>query len=522
MAEGQNYVEAINAARQRTRGSVRQRIDQIIDPLESAGAMDRMQGTSVMPTTGQVDPGVDGVISLAGGGGGAAPVRTAVGGGKAPITTTTGPVRQWLRGGGGGQSVVGGQKQSSGQCRRDANGNWVCPGSSSVVSQAPMASTTVSSPVVTSAAQSPAQTSTSVSAPMVPLDPAYHITQGLSYGDTAIAERAMDRSPVSGMNVLQADRSTRVGLELADIQQRDRELDEQKFVNREKAKVMEAETALTYAQADATNDTSSVGSFGNRARMAQRVFEGKANHNWYIDSVMRQLGAGAPFSDETKDRKRSVGERPANPAVEAAGGADKMRQELRREIFTGSVVYDLIRSNKGLQAIADTPGATLDIDTSREDGDPIMMRNSLSGIASSYAQNGALEQPFSEVRLNLMNDLRTLKGAVSTMFLDERRNNADYASLSNEQRAIEDQTALARGWEAATAIEQTIMDKMYEWHGQYKRGTFNADDPWKPKDRPNQYIGGWLPVFDFSPSDSNNTLPPPKAPKAPSEEAKAT
>lgn len=125
MAEAQNYVEQINAARQRARGSIRNRIDQIIDPMDSAAEMDRLQGSNVMQTTGQVDPGVSNVFRLAGGGGGSAPIRTAVGGGEAPVQATSGPVRDWIRGvaGGGGGSAP---QQTTSSCRME-NGRWVCP-----------------------------------------------------------------------------------------------------------------------------------------------------------------------------------------------------------------------------------------------------------------------------------------------------------------------------------------------------------------------------------------------------------
>lgn len=514
MAEGDNYLAGVNAARQRARGAIRGRIDQTIDPMESAAEMDRLQGASVMQTTGQVDPGVRGVFQLAGGGG-SAPVRTAVGGGEAPVTATAGPLQRFFGGGGGGQPVMSQPMQSSGQCQI-INGRRVCPGSSSAVSQAPMMSSTVvsSAPVATTVmpqSSGPVEFGTDPDSLMRRAVQLGSEATGYGLGPAAQAGRAANESMRLGT----------WGMEQKQLDQRGTEFEEQKFVNREKAKAMASESALNYAMVGATKDTSSIGRFENRQAMAQEVFEGRANHNWYIDSVVSQYAASAGLQDKSQSRDRRVTPR---PAVDTGLTPEQIRQEASREIYTGSIMYDLIRSNNGLRTLADTPNATLDADVSQPDTDRYKLRNSLGAMASSYAERGGFEGEFSAVQMRLMNDLRTLHGAMSTYFVDERRNNADYATLPAARRAQEDETAIQRGRDAAIAIQSAAMNQMQAWHGQYHSGTFNRNDPWAERTTGNP-VGGVFPSVEFWTGrtvDSNDTLPPPKKAEPKPPEGKST
>lgn len=513
MAEGDNYLAGVNAARQRARGAIRGRIDQTIDPMESAAEMDRLQGASVMQTTGQVDPGVRGVFQLAGGGG-SAPVRTAVGGGEAPVTATAGPLQRFFGGGGGGQTVMSQPMQSSGQCQI-INGRRVCPGSSSVVSQAPMMSSTVvsSAPVATTvmpqSSGPPATDSDSLMQRAVQLGSE---ATGYGLGPAAQAGRAANESMRLGT----------WGMEQQHLDQRDKEFrHSQKLDEQFKGPAILANTALDLAMAGATNDTSSIGRFENRQKMAREVFEGRANHNWYIDSVVSQYAASAGLQDKSQSRDRRVTPR---PAVDTGLTPEQIRQEASREIYTGSIMYDLIRSNNGLRTLADTPNATLDADVSQPDTDRYKLRNSLGAMASSYVERGGFDGDFSAVQMRLMNDLRTLHGAMSTYFVDERRNNADYATLPAARRAQEDETAIQRGRDAAIAIQSAAINQMQAWHGQYQRGTFNRNDPWAERTTGNP-VGGVFPSVEFWTGrtvDSNDTLPPPKKAEPKPPEGKST
>jgi hypothetical protein len=282
-----------------------------------------------------------------------------------------------------------------------------------------------------------------------------------------------------------------------------------------------ANTALDYAMVGATNDTSSIGRFENRQKMAQAVFEGRGNATWYIDSVVSQYAANAGMQNKSQDRDRRVTPR---PAVDIGLTPEQVRQEASREIFTGMIMYDLISSNNGLRIIADTPDATLDTDTSQPDNDPIRLRNSLGGMAAAYVEQGGFEGDFSAVELRLRNDLRTLHGSLTTYFLNERRNNADYASLPASRRAQEDETAMQRGRAAAVKIQDAAMAQMGKWYGQYHRGEFNRNNPWAPRTE-GRPVGGVFPSVEFWTGrtvDSNDTLPPPQKAEPKPPEGKST
>lgn len=501
MAED-NYLAAINAARQRTRGDVRRRIDQIIDPLDSAAQMDRMQGTSVMPTTGQVDPGAGNIMQLAGGR--SAPVRTAVGGGSAPVQATAGrrgPIQRMF--GGGGQTTV----QSQGNCRI-VNGQKVCGGGAS----APFASDYEVSAPATTTVQKPASTTTQISP--ADMSSAGLIAQGLQQGDMATEERRAGTARVSSMHDRQADRQVEVGMHLGEVELREKELEEQKFVNREKAKTLAAAAALEYAQAGHTRDKFPAARFEDRAAKARDVFEGRASHNNYADFVVAQQAAAAGFSDETKDRKRSVD---ARPAIEDGRTLADVRKEALREIHTGTLVHGLMYANEGLKQIADTPGASLDaLKLAQADTDTIGLRSAAAGIARSYHENGAFTGTLSQLEQNLRSDLNMLRGSVASYFQDERRNEADFAGLSPDRQADELDAARRRGFAAADSITRQVNDQMRAWWGQSKRGEFNELDPYSPKRRGAPPANNTHPYLRKPAAaatiDSNNTLadPPPE------------
>lgn len=514
-----NYLAAINAARQNARGAVRRRIDQTIDPMDSAAAMDRLQGTSVMPTTGQVDPGVSGVFRTAGGGG-SAPVRTAVsGGGAAPVTATAGPLQR-LFGTGGGQTVVSQPMQTQGQCQI-INGRKVCPNSSSsmmtpapmmgstVVSSAPAATTVMSSGPVEYSSAPIATDSQSMLQRAVQLGSE---ATGYGLGPAAQAGRAANESARLGA----------WGMEQQHLDLANRAADHSVYLDKNfKGPAMASETALNYAQIGVTKDASSIGRFENRQAMAREVFEGRANPNWYIDNVVSQYSANPGVNNSSQKQSRQID---ARQELRTGLTPEAARQEASREIFTGMIMYDLIRSNAGLRTIADDPNATVDADVSQPESDPVKLRYSLGKMAAAYAERGGFDGDLPAVQMRLMNDLRTLHGTLTSYFLDERRNNADYARLTPAQRAQEDETAVQRGRDAAIAIERATMDQMQTWHGQYRRGEFNRDNPWSPRTTGNP-VGGMLPSVEFwggRTIDSNNSLPPTEEPKPAPAEVKST
>lgn len=110
----QSYLTATVAGIQNRRRERRQRQDSVVDPMQSAGDMDRMQNIDVGGDFSSAsDPGVGGILATAasgGGGGGRIPVRTAAGSNAATTATT--------------------QTAKGGNCVRMPDGSVVCGGSS--------------------------------------------------------------------------------------------------------------------------------------------------------------------------------------------------------------------------------------------------------------------------------------------------------------------------------------------------------------------------------------------------------
>jgi hypothetical protein len=308
-------------------------------------------------------------------------------------------------------------------------------------------------------------------------------------------------------------------------EQRDKDRDLSRYLDDTyKGPLLKSEAALNYVMAGATRNTYPVGQLQDRAQIASEVFQGRMSHNDYADLVVRQHAASAGFSDETKDRKRSV---QPNPAITGEGKLEQVRKDALREISTGSIMYGLMQANRGLQQLADTPeGQFRQMDLSASVPDSIGLSPALSGIARSYAANGAFKGDLSSVEQSLRSDLNRLNGAVSDYFADERRNDADFAALPAARQQEELNAARQRGLSTATVIFNHANNQMQAWWGQSQRGEFNEADPYKPlRGGKAKSQDGWWPNMDFStpkPVDSNDTLPPPKQQAAPIDEAKRT
>jgi hypothetical protein len=497
MAEGENYVAAVNAARQRARGSLRSRIDQTIDPMDSAAEMDRLQGASVMQTTGQVDPGVSNVFRLAGGGGGSAQVRTAVGGGSAPVKTTAGPLARMF-GGGGGQSVVSQPAQSSGQCQI-INGRRVCPGSSSTVSQAPMSSTVVSSaPMTTTVAP---QFSEQVSAG--PPDTS-------SYGQ--IWNQAIGMRDVSPGISAQTERQA-LAYGDYDQQSQERDLEREKTRNalaiaQWKYDLGKSEARLADAQTVMTKQHTAPGYAEIKTDLLQQVQDKKITPETAVEAIVKMHTT--PLQPDNKREKAGKETAPfTNDQL------NEVTASARREVFGTLFIRNAIDDSPVLRQHANVM-AGVDLNASAPgngSGRPkdAVLGDALTKLAQTYHRAGVFSKPWEEVSMLLTNDVGTvLRSGIPKMFTAERQD--EFAQMKDPQARSEAQkVAIDQGTAYAKSLEDYVtlsVRSMWE-RNQAGDGSFNPSFPFSTKKKvvPS---GAW-PLFvpeEDKPVDSNNTMAP--------------
>jgi hypothetical protein len=197
MAEGENYMTGVNAARQRIRSSRRQRGSDVIDSLESAAEMDRMRGVDVGSSgfTGVTDTPAINVVGAVASGGGT----------KAPITTTGGVFQNMRRGSG---YAVPRSTVSQGGC---ANGRCGIPRSTTVVSEPmfsiPSQGTTVTSRPAVSTTVTPQATSSPVVTSVEPQSEAARL-RGAATSAMDAASGLMSGYPAQSTRVLAAGAET--------------------------------------------------------------------------------------------------------------------------------------------------------------------------------------------------------------------------------------------------------------------------------------------------------------------------
>ena len=495
MAEGENYVAAVNAARQRARGAIRSRIDTIIDPMQSAAEMDRLQGASVMQTTGQVDPGVSNAFRLSGGG--SAPVRTAVGGGEAPVKATAGPLRRML-GIGGGQTVVGQSEQSSGQCQI-INGRRVCPGSSSAVTQAPMSSTVVSSAPVATTVMPPSRAPVSSGPP-----------DTSSFGQ--IWDQATGMRSVSPAISAQTERQA---LAYGDYYQQEQERDLERArlnlslrISDQKYDLGKAEARLTDAQAVMTKQHTAPGYAEIKTDLLQQVQDKKITPETAVEAIVKMHTT--PLQPDTKREK---------PGKETAPFTNEQLNEVtasaRREVFGTLFIRNAIDDSPVLRQHANVmAGVDLNAaapgDTSGKPKD-VVLEDALTKLAQTYHRTGVFSRPWEEVSMLLTNDVGTvLRSGLPRMFTAERQD--EFAAIKDPQARLEaEKVAIDQGTAYAKVLEDYVtlsVRSMWE-RNQAGDGSFTPSFPFSTKKKVIPSVA-W-PLFmpeENKPVDSNNTMPP--------------
>lgn len=498
MAED-NYLAAVNAARQRTRTDVRRRIDQIIDPMESAANMDRMQGANVMRTTGQVDPGVSGVFQLAGGGGGSAPIRTAVGGGDAPVQATGIFSRQR-----GGQTTV--QRGNTGNCRK-VNGKWVCGDS------APPA--TVQQAEAPTQQSAPAQTST-VPAPSRPAtyQDIWTTSDGL-FGN-AIGMRHTDPATAATTERYGMVVDSRAPLLIeADQRDKDRVLATQIATDRgisekDKAQALllqaQGEKALSGQQAQMTKEHTADGYSDTAMKKLAEVTDHSLNPEIAVDSIMMMHNQPLPA-----DEKRKQPGAQATPLT--SDQYTEKYKSTRRMVYGTLFISNAIKDSKALRQHANVMDGA-DISGDGEDGAPedIVMKDALEKLAAGYMRAGVFDQPYEELQLVLENDVGTvLRRELPELWLAERQD--EFAAMQPQERTEAEKVAREQAKEYATAMTDYVNLRVTDMWARKQRGDFDIKSPWKateyrafgsppPDTRP-------MPQTRQSPAtiDSNNTLP---------------
>jgi hypothetical protein len=499
MAEDQkNYLAEVNAARQRARGSVRSRIDQIIDPMQSAADMDRLQGTSVMPTTGQVDPGVEDVFGLASGGGGAAPVRTAVGGGKAPVRTAAGPIQRVF--GGRSAPTQSAPMQSSGQCQI-INGRRVCPGSSSTVSQAPMSSTVVSSaPMTTTVAQQPMS-----SGPSGPPDTS-------TYGQ--IWDQATSLRPVDGQ-VGVSVQLERKALTYGDYDQQAQErgleyakIDLSRRIADQKYELGKSESRLADEQAVMTKQHTAPGYAEIKTDLLLQVQDKKITPETAVEAIVKMHTT--PLQPDNKREKAGKETAPfTNDQL------NQVTASARREVFGTLFIRNAIDESPVLRQHANVmAGVDLNAESPGDaTGKPkdVVLGDALTKLAQTYERTGVFDKPWEEVSMLLTNDAGTvLRSQIPKMFTAERQDEFalmkdPQARIEAQKKAVDDGIAYAKGLEEYVTLS---VRSMWE-RRQAGDGSFNPSFPFPPKQKAIP-SGAW-PLFvpeEDKPVDSNNTMAP--------------
>lgn len=507
MAENPNYLEGVNAARQKARGGVRRRIDDIIDPMQSAAEMDRLQGTSVMQTTGQVDPGGSNIMRFAGGGG-STPVRTAVGGGAAPITTTAGPLQRFLRGGSsssGQMQIAPMQAQSNCQI---INGRRVCGGSPSVVAQTPTTSTVASSAPVTTTATTQASSPVSAGPP-----------DTSSFGQ--IWDQATGMRSISPAVSAQTERQA---LAYGDYYQQEQErglewgkMDLSRRIADQKYELGKSEARLTDAQAVMTQQHTAPGYAQIKTDLLQQVQDKRITPETAVEAIVKMHTT--PLQPDNKREKAGKETAPfTNEQLNEVTAA--ARREVFGTLFIRNAIDDspVLRQHAnvmaGVDLNAEGPG-----DATGKPKDAVL-GDALTKLAQTYHRAGVFSKPWEEVSMLLTNDVGTvLRSGIPKMFTAERQD--EFAAIKDPQarieaqkKAIDDGTAYAKGLEDYVTLQ---VRQMWE-RNQRGDGSFNPSFPFNTK---RKFIpsGAW-PIMvpdDEKPVDSNNTMPP-----VPAEEAKST
>lgn len=280
----------------------RQRALGSIDPMESAAAMDRMQG-AVVSGTAQMEPADAGenLLQAGRGGGRRVPVRTAqmTESDEAPVQTTAFPV---------------GRRPASpcegGNCYKNA-----LPSRYSMTPSAPVQATTVVSPSVSSApvASSTVVDSGDLGSRAVELAGSYYT-----------APQAAAALQVHGMNTQARIADDKTSVSRARLAQEQANYNKE-YPVREKAalaaiedtladvQIKKGEARLSNAQADMTEGSTLPGALTQSADALQRIVTGETSVNDYVQAMLRRDAQSPAFvTQDGKTRVAKIDDAPAN------------------------------------------------------------------------------------------------------------------------------------------------------------------------------------------------------------------
>lgn len=475
MAE-QNYLAAENAARRQARMRTRGRIDQMIDPLESAATMDRLQGANVSGDLGtgaaEYDPGSFPIVRMAAsaGGGGRSPFRTAQmstddGEADAPAVTTVAGGRFLGRMLGGGPTVVQGGFAPDSPC---AGGNCPVPQGGRVISSGPVQmGTVVGEPVIEGGIVQ--ESMPSYASP----HPNYQ---------AAVDARNVDPATAA---VLQA-----AGNAATDESRFQQTLDFQKSMASRQQWLDMLGFVMDSADQDIRRNTAEAaaeheramaayvraGTPADRARTRQELLNQVHYNGMSPESfVEAEVAAASRLPPVSNKEGRPVGG--VQPVSDAQ--LEETKRNARREAYGGKFFAQFIRHSRTLRADANTPGAFTDTDAGA--------RAAVASLVSAYTNAGLFPQrgeqgkPWSRVAEALDNDLyNVLTTGIPALY--EKEAEDEIALLPKEKQPAARDAARQRGLDTALNIFGVTKESMRTFYMASLRGEFDPSNPFaKPK-----------------------------------------
>ena len=418
-----NYLEEVNRARQQARGGRRRRVDDIVNPMDSAAAMDRLQGVEVsdFSSGGADSPPINLAAALSTGGGGTAtkssPFRTAAGSNASPTTVS--------------------QTQCPGG-RCNINRGMQFPGT-----------VVMSEPLVTSVSPMPAPVQTTVDVG----DPAGLIRQGLEtvYGATTSSDPS-----TRAMTMRAGAMAAEVGAsqQLAQAKQRELSILEEgtKSAADLAMRVYEDQSPLRQAEAEQAQELTNAGVGRRRAEMLDAVADRRMTVPDYVTTSL-EMHIGR------------ISQRPQDMAA-GPGEVDRLRAGYRKQGY-GALAAGLITIPQEAKRLQEA-GGEVDPNFPRR-----MMQEGVAAIADSYTKEGLFSRPWSEVQTQMREDILPV---LEQGFLqaDMKFRDAELQSLDPQQREIQMESLRMNSLMAARAAFEGVSDELYERHTQQERGTYKS------------------------------------------------
>jgi hypothetical protein len=444
MAEPQpNYLTGVNQARQPGRSARRKRAEDMLSPLESAAAMDRLQGVDVGDFSGVVDSPSTNII---------------------PVIFGT------RRGGGGGYSSPPPQYFDGPQESYSAPSPCKT-GRCGIQASAPMAAPTTvySTPSTSTVSQPAAATTTTPAKPAAPKTPQERFDEARATAD-AHMERAIEtgRSNPTDAGL----RSTYAGQKYLNAQQdREHERWEKEFEVNKTTALAAAENARTGVEAEAAQRYGDAHASHATARLAEEASGEKYAEveDRLLASVIEQGRSPTQFADAmAKLRANSMSEVNAGKdgtifrlqATNEQKAKDQRDSDLRRA-FAGHAIYLAKQSTMYYEAQTASPGESVNIARTAgmvgkdpRTGEPVefsqdqpygqfspkrmnaMLGPSVDAIVKGYASTGMLTKDWSEVTASIENDVAVpMRRTFAEDFM--KSNAARIDSLPEEYREIE-------------------------------------------------------------------------------------